>query len=151
VRPAAVVWLSGTASAALVGAYLALGGASFKPAPVADPCHPRPWRNPHGTAALAEQIALSALDGAACKLHVSREALVLAFESRATLEQFGRDHHLPQATIESAARDGLRRAISDAEHVHAIGSLESAVLRGVVGVLPLDAIVRALQGSSLNW
>jgi hypothetical protein len=150
-RAQAVVWLSGTASAALVGAYLALGGASFTPAPAADPCHPRPWRNPHGTGALAEQIALSALDGAACELHVSREDLVLGFESRATLERFGRDHHLPRATIESAARDGLRRAISDAERVHAIGALEAAVLRGVVGALPLDAILNALQGSSLNW
>jgi hypothetical protein len=145
------VWLSGAASAGLVGAYLALGGAAFKPHPVADPCHPRPWRNPHDTSALAEQVALSALDGAACKLHVSRESLVLAFASRNALAQFGRDHHLPQATIESAARDGLRRAIADAERVHAIGSLESAVLRGIVGALPLDAILRALQGSSLNW
>jgi hypothetical protein len=76
---------------------------------------------------------------------------VLAFASRSALERFGRDHHIPQSTIESAARDGLRRAIADAERVHAIGSLESAVLRGIVGALPLDAILRALQGSSLTW
>jgi hypothetical protein len=62
----------------LVGAYLALGGASYAPAKVADPCAPRDWRNPQGLQAVAEQIVLSALDGAACELHVSREEIVLA-------------------------------------------------------------------------
>ena len=62
----------------LVGLYLALGGASYAPAKVADPCAARSWRSPQGFEAVAEQIVLSALDGAACQLHVSREDMVLA-------------------------------------------------------------------------
>ncbi len=72
----------------LVGLYLALGGASYAPAKVADPCAPRSWRSPQGFEAVAEQIVLSALDGAACQLHVSREDMVLALanpDSRAAV------------------------------------------------------------------
>ena len=79
--------VAAAASLALIGVYLALGGASYAPARVADPCAPRDWRNPQGLQHTAEQIVLSALDGAACKLHVTREDMVLAFSSRASLAQ----------------------------------------------------------------
>ena len=54
----------------LVGLYLALGGASYAPAKVADPCATRSWRGPQGFEAIGEQIVLSALDVAACQLLV---------------------------------------------------------------------------------
>ena len=66
--------ISAAASLALVGVYLALGGASYAPAAVADPCAPRELRDQGGFAQVAEQIVLSGLDGAACELGVSREA-----------------------------------------------------------------------------
>src|SRR6185503_9324757 len=66
------------AVAAVVTPYLALGGASYEPTPVADPCKARDWRNPGSLSQVAEQIVLSGLDGAACKLGVSREDLMLA-------------------------------------------------------------------------
>jgi hypothetical protein len=47
-------------SLALVAAYLALGGASYAPAKVADPCASRDWRDPGGLSEVAEQIVLSA-------------------------------------------------------------------------------------------
>src|SRR5262249_22645257 len=71
------------ASLLLVGAYLAAGGSSYAPEKVQDPCKPRPWRNPEGLAQIAEQFSLSALDGAACKLGVSREALARALATPA--------------------------------------------------------------------
>jgi len=43
-------------SLALVAAYLALGGASYAPAKVADPCAPRDWRLPQGFQEVAEQM-----------------------------------------------------------------------------------------------
>ena len=89
----AIVWAA-AASLALIVVYLALGGASYAPARVADPCSPRDWRNPQGLQQTAEQIVLSALDGAACKLHVSREEMVLAFGSRDALRAFARKHHV---------------------------------------------------------
>ena len=42
----------------LVGVYVALGGGRYDPLAVADPCQPREWRDPEGTQAVAEQIAL---------------------------------------------------------------------------------------------
>ena len=68
--------------AAVVVPYLALGGASFEPTPVADPCQARDWRDPGDLSEALEQIVLSALDGAACELGVSREELVLAVRER---------------------------------------------------------------------
>ena len=67
-----------TASLALIVTSLALGGASYEPNPVEDPCQPRPWRSPEDIDQVAQQLTLSALDGAACELHVTRETLVVA-------------------------------------------------------------------------
>ena len=78
VRPRVLVVGAVIASLALVLTSLALGGASYEPKPVQDPCAPRPWRSPEGLDQIAQQLTLSALDGAACELHVSRETLVLA-------------------------------------------------------------------------
>ena len=77
----AIAWAVG-ASVALIVVYLALGGASYAPAKVADPCAPRDWRDPQGVEEVAEQIALSGLDGAACELDVSREEMVLALANQ---------------------------------------------------------------------
>ena len=103
------------AAVALVGVYLALGGASYAPAAVADPCAARELRDPEGFEQVAEQIVLSALDGAACELGVSREEVVLAFSSRASLERFAREHGDSTEELESLVRAGLRRALDDAE------------------------------------
>ncbi|MEX2613552.1 MAG: hypothetical protein WD380_08230, partial [Gaiellaceae bacterium] len=76
------------AVAAVLVPYLALGGASYEPTPVADPCVVRDWRDPRGVQTVLEQVALSALDGAACELGVSREDLVLAVRDEASLDAF---------------------------------------------------------------
>ena len=59
----------------LVGAYLASGGLSYTPEKSQDPCKPRAFRDPEGLDEIATQFSLSALDGAACKLGVTRETL----------------------------------------------------------------------------
>ena len=74
----ALVAIALAAAVALPGVYLAAGGSSYAPAKVADPCQTRPWRDPEGLDQIAEQFSLSALDGAACELGVSREALARA-------------------------------------------------------------------------
>ena len=48
-------------------------GADYKPAASRDPCAPATWPT-GGTDQSRQQAALSALDGAACKLGVSSEA-----------------------------------------------------------------------------
>ena len=132
-------------------AYAVVGGGSYKPKPVADPCAPRQWKAQNGVSGLAAQLALSATDGAACRLHVSRESLVLALASRADLEAFGRAHHLDDHAIETAMRDGLQRSVDDASAAHAIGTLPAFLLGQAVQRLPLDGLLRALQGTTLNW
>jgi hypothetical protein len=133
------------ASLALIVVYLALGGASYAPARVADPCAPRQWRNPQGLQQTAEQIVLSALDGAACKLHVSREEMVLAFGSRDALGAFARKHHVSTQQLDELVRAGLLRSIGDAEQAGAVNATVANLLRGFVGRFRVFELVDLLQ------
>jgi hypothetical protein len=137
-----------SASALLVAVYLALGGASYHPAAVADPCAARAWRTPSGVGETLEQIALSTADGAACKLHVSREDLVLALAGGDDLARFARDHGVSQDDAEDAIRDGLVRAVDDAEEAGAIGGGLANGLRTVARHLPIGFVLDALRGAS---
>jgi hypothetical protein len=133
------------AAVALVGVYLALGGASYAPAAVADPCAPRAWRDPEGFERVAEQIVLSALDGAACELDVSREEIVLAFSSGASLERFAREHGSSEEELERLVRAGLRRAVDDAERANGLSPLLAELLRGLVARVPLEQLLDLLE------
>ena len=137
--------VAAAASLALIGVYLALGGASYAPARVADPCAPRDWRNPQGLQHTAEQIVLSALDGAACKLHVTREDMVLAFASRASLARFARQHHVSTQQLDELVRAGLMRSIDDAENAGALNSTVADLLRGFVRRFPIEQLIELLQ------
>ena len=130
---------------ALVGVYLALGGASYAPAAVADPCAPRADRNPKGFEQVAEQIVLSALDGAACKLGVSREEVVLAFSSRASLERFAREHGKSNDDLERLARTGLTRALDDAERSNQLDPRLADLLRGLAARVPIAQLLDLLE------
>jgi hypothetical protein len=52
--------------------------------------------------------------------------------------------------VDSAIRDGLRRAIADAQRAGQIGSTTAFLLNTAIATLPIDALLRALQGSSLS-
>jgi hypothetical protein len=130
---------------ALVSVYLALGGASYAPAAVADPCAPREGRNPDGFEQVAEQIVLSALDGAACELGVSREEIVLAFSSRASLERFAEEHGVSTEELESLARAGLRRALDDAERANQLDPMLADQLRGLAARVPIAQLLDLLE------
>ncbi len=131
------------ASLALVVTSLALGGASYEPKPVRDPCQPREWRSPSGLDEIAQQITLSALDGAACDLHISRETLALALATPQGRERFINDPHLGDAL-----RAGLLRAIDDAERAGAIPGIVATGLRRVAEGLPADQVVAAVKNAS---
>ena len=120
------------AAVALVGVYLALGGASYAPAAVADPCAPRELRRPKGFEQVAEQVVLSALDGAACELDVSREKVVLAFSTGSSLERFAQEHEISEQELESLVRTGLGRALDDAEREGLVNATLADLLRGLV-------------------
>lgn len=133
------------ASVALVGAYAALGGASYAPAGVADACAQRDWREPRDFQRVAEQIVLSAIDGAACELRVSREEIVLALADRDSLERFVEDHGIGRPELEELVRSGLVRAIGDAERAGALQPDLAEQLRGYARRIPVFGLLDLLD------
>jgi hypothetical protein len=139
------VALSTLAGALLVAVYLALGGASYAPAKVADPCAPRDWTEPEGLQEVGSQIVLSALDGAACELGVSREDVVLAFESRSSLRRFADQHDVSTAELERLVKAGLERALDDAVAADALSPQVARTIRAVVSRLPIETVIGLLE------
>ncbi len=135
-----------TLAGALGGAYVALGGGSYKPLSARDPCKPRVWPDTKGLGQVAEQIGLSALDGAACNLRVTREELTLALASTDRRVTFLREHHIGDARLGAALRDGLRRAITDAQRAGALTASQAELARGLADGLPLDALISIARG-----
>lgn len=133
------------AVAAVVVPYLALGGASYAPTPVADPCVAREWRDPGDLQTAVEQVALSGLDGAACTLGVSREDLVLALRDEAALDAFANEHGLARSDAEQAVHEGLARAIDDAEAADALPGSVASFARKAIEAIPPWLLLRALE------
>jgi hypothetical protein len=144
-------WLvvgAAAASVALVAAYLAAGGASYEPTAVADPCEPREWRSPEGVEETAEQFTLSALDGAACELRVSRETLAVALATEESRREFAEEYGIDDAELEAAVQAGLARAVDDAERAGAVSPLVADGLRSVVTNLPVDEAIALINDAS---
>jgi hypothetical protein len=135
------------AAVTLVVVSLALGGASYEPAGVRDPCQQHAWQPGSGIDHVAQEITLSALDGAACDLHVSRETLAISLSSGAGRQAFATDPRLA-----GALRAGLVRAIDDAESAGAIPGLVATGLRAVAANLPADQLIATVRnaGGLLN-
>jgi hypothetical protein len=135
------------AAVALSGVYLAAGGGSYAPAKTQDPCQPRPWRNPEGLQQIAEQFSLSALDGAACQLGVSRETLAQALATPAARERFTERYEIDDAELARAIRSGLLRAVSDAEDAGALNPLLAIPLRETIKSIPLDQAIELINNA----
>lgn len=112
----------------VLGVQVAYGGGSFEPLHPADPCVARTVTSQaEGMEGLTEQLVLLGLDGAACRLGVSREAL--------TLELAQADD--PTDAQVDALREGLLAAV---QRMHDDGSLP-----------PISALVdEALDNADLN-
>ena len=93
--------------AAVVVPYLALGGGSFEPTPVADACDLASKPTAEGLGETIERIALTAVDKVACQLGVSREELVLALRSEEAFDAFAREERHRQSGGGTAIHDGL--------------------------------------------
>jgi hypothetical protein len=134
-------------SVGLVGVYLALGGSSYEPTPVADPCEVREWRSPDGVEEAAQQFALSALDGAACELRVTRETLAVALATEESRAAFATEYGIEGAELEEAVRAGVLRAIDDAERAGALSELAASGLRLVAERLPVEELIAIVEDS----
>jgi hypothetical protein len=133
------------ASLLLVGSYLAAGGASYEPLKSQDPCKPRTWRDPQGLQQLAEQFTLSALDGAACQLGVSRETLARALASDQARERFAKRYGIDDEKLAKAIRAGLVRAVDDAEEAGALSPFLALPLRGTLENIPLEQAIELVK------
>ena len=145
---AGILVASIAASLALIIAYIFAGGFDFQPASVADPCDSRVWSDPSGLEDTAQQLALSAVDGAACELGVSREQLTRALADGQTLSDFLAEEGISREQFDQAVRSGLERAVDDAENAGAIDPLVATGIRTAIGFVPVDQIIPLLQNAT---
>jgi hypothetical protein len=136
------------AAVALAGAYVALGGTSYEPTPVANPCAPRPARETEGTGERVELVLLAAADETACTLGVSREDLVIALRSVDELEDLAREEGRSRDQLEDALRRGLARAVDEARDEGLIGGTTAGALTVAAERLPLGLLLSVLRGAS---
>jgi hypothetical protein len=135
------------AAVVLPGVYLAAGGSSYAPAKTQDPCKHRPWRDPEGLDQIAQQFSLSALDGAACELGVSRETLARALATPESRERFTRRYGIDDAELARAIRAGLLRAVDDAEDAGALSPFLAEPLRESLKSIPLDRATELIDNA----
>lgn len=142
--------LVGTAivlSLALVGTYLAAGGSSYAPEKSQDPCKHRAWTNPEGLGEIANQFSISALDGAACQLGVTRETLARALATPEARERFSERYGINDEKLARAVRAGLLRAIDDAEEAGALSPFIAGPLRRTIEEIPLDQAIELINNA----
>lgn len=132
---------------ALVGVYLAAGGASYAPEKTQDPCKHRAWSNPENLGQIANQFSVSALDGAACELGVSRETLARALATEEARERFAKRYGIDDKKLAEAIRAGLLRAVDDAEEAGALSPLLAGPVRSAVEDIPLDQAIEIVKGA----
>jgi hypothetical protein len=119
------------AAAVLLGVEFALGAETTGEVHLANPCKPRDFRGD-----VVQRIVLNGLDGAACRLHVSREELVLSLDGDSPF-----DRRWNKKTIEVAVRGGLLRAVDDAERRGEIPALLARPVRDLIRTAPLDKLI----------
>ena len=86
---------------------------------------------------------LDGLDGAACRLHTTREELVLSIGGGSLAPRQWDEH-----TVEVALRAGLLQSVDAAEQRGDVPSFLAPALRGLVERAPLDKLLRG--GFSLS-
>jgi hypothetical protein len=131
--------------AAVIIPYVALGGGSYEPTPVADPCQPRALPEAQGLGETIERIALTAVDNVACRLGVSREELVLALRSEDAFDSFTRENGIDRGEAEQAIHDGLVRAVDRAEQDGTLPGLLAPLVRNAAESVPPWLILETLE------
>ncbi len=129
---------------AVLGVQVANGGGTFEPLQTADPCVARDVTSrSDGIEGLTERLVLLGVDGAACRLGVSREALTL---------DLGQGREPSDAEID-ALREGLKDAVRRMKDDGTLPpaselvdeALDTADLNGF-----LEAAIRALPDSVVD-
>ena len=155
---------------AVLGVQLAAGGGRYVPLRPANPCTPSPVPPiPAQLEPLAEQIVLLGVDGAACRLGISRERLVLALAETRSLdpresaalkaglvdavERLNREGRLPKVSqllpqaLDQAKLPGIVKTLIGAIPNGVIDNLlpTAPLLRQTVNELDVDRLLRQLD------
>lgn len=138
--------------AAVLGVQIAAGGGNYVPRRPADPCAPRPIPPVQPQfEPLAAQIVLLGLDGAACRLGISRERLVLALADTQSLD--------PRTT--AALKAGLRDAVDRLDHAGRLPKVSQllpqaldqtslpGIAKAIIRAIPAGVVDSALQTAPL--
>jgi hypothetical protein len=125
------------AGVTLLAVELAKGGGGSGAA-IANPCKSRPPFPGSGIDATIQRIALDGLDGAACRLGTSREALVLSFRPGLSPDRI----HWTRQRIQVAVRAGMLAAVNDAVYRGDIPAFLRPALRELIQTLPLEQLIR---------
>ena len=112
----------------LVLAELAMGALDFGETTVADACTTEANFEGGGFDGALQRFALSAISGAACELHTSREELVLSLVPAAGTAKVRWD----KETINHALRKGVERAAKDTAGNGLLGVALSGILKEVL-------------------
>jgi len=128
---------------ALIVVELANGGARAVSPAIVQPCGERRPFAGNGVDGTIQRVVLEGLDGAACKLDTTREALVLSLSPASRGSRKPNRH-----TIEVAVRSGLINAIDAEAKQGNIPSLLVPILHRIVRLTPIDKLVRG--GLSLS-
>jgi hypothetical protein len=130
------------AGVALIAVELGLGALNQPSPAIANPCQPRGGRT-GGIDATVQRIVLDGLDGAACRLHTTREELVLSIGGGSLAPR-----HWDPHTIDVAVRAGLLRSLDDAVARGDVPGFAVPALRQLVERLPIEQLIRG--GISLS-
>ena len=123
------------------------GAESFGTRTYVDPCSAPddPFPQGKGIDGSLQRITLSGLNGAACELGTSREALVLSFApkglsgpSEREIQSGVADVTWDRPTAERALRKGFQRAIDDSEDRGSLPGWAAVILRFAVDKAPID-------------
>lgn len=124
------------AAATLLIVELSIGGLSFGKPHLANACSDKPAFEGGGLDGEVQRFVLSALNGAACRLHTTREELVLSFVPAAGTKRVRWD----RPTIDAALKAGFDQAVEDTEHRGVAGYVVGHILDVIVGA-PLDFLL----------
>jgi hypothetical protein len=103
---------------------------------IANPCKPRAPFPGHGVDATIQRVVLDGIDGAACRLHTTREELVLSLRGGDGSRRWD------QQTIDTALRAGLLRAVDEAGRRGDIPGFLVPTVRRVVETVPLEKLIQ---------
>ena len=122
------------AALALIVVELSIGAIGFGKPKLAEPCRDQPAFKGGGLDGEVQRFALSGLNGAACRLHTTREELVLSFVPAAGTKSVRWD----RKTIDDALKAGFQQALDDTKQ------------RGVAGFI-IGNILEVVLGAPLNY